>query len=170
MDIYEAINQRFSVRSYKDQPVEDDKLRRVLDAGRVAPSGNNVQPWKFVVIQDADRRIAMRKAANDQAFVAEAPVVIAVVGTAPEKVMSCSIPGDPVDCAIAIDHMTLAAVAEGLGTCWIGAFNQEAARTVAGVPDDLHIVELLALGYPAVEPTGKTRKSFDEVVCWEQFS
>ena len=170
MDLYEAIRKRFSVRAYQDTPVEPEKLRRVLEAGRMAPSGNNIQPWKFVVVQDAARRQAMSVAAKDQAFVAQAPVVVGVVGTAPEKVMSCEIPGDPVDCAIAIDHMTLAAVAEGLGTCWIGAFIQEKAREVLGVPDDLHVIELFTLGYPAVEPHEKKRKSFDEVVCWEQFS
>jgi len=170
MDLYEAISDRFSVRAYQDTPVEPDKLRRVLEAGRSAPSGNNGQPWKFVVVQDAARRRAVCKAAKDQAFVAQAPVVVGVVGLAPEKIMSCEIPGDPVDCAIAIDHMTLAAVAEGLGTCWVGAFIQAEAKKVLGVPDDLHVIELLALGYPAVEPHEKKRKSFDEVVCWEQFS
>ena len=169
MDVYQAIQTRYSVRGYQDRPVPDDALRRVLDAGRSAPSGNNVQPWKFVVVRDADRRKAMCAAAKDQAFVAEAPVVIAVVGMAPEKIMSCQIPGDPVDCAIAIDHMTLAAVAEGLGTCWIGAFDQDAARDVLGVPEPYQIIELLTLGFAAVEPHAKQRKAFDDVVCWEQF-
>ena len=170
MDVYEAIRQRHSVRAYQAMPVEDDKLHRVLEAGRLAPSGSNTQPWRFVVVRDAERRKALCKAAKDQAFVADAPVVIAVVGMHPEKVMSCGIPGDPVNCAIAIDHMTLAAVAEGLGTCWIGAFYQDEARKVLGVPDGLHVVELLTLGYPAVDPHRKVRKDFDEVVDWEQFS
>ena len=169
MDVYEAIQKRYSVRGYQDRPVPEDVLRRVLDAGRSAPSGNNVQPWKFVVVRDAVRRAAMQKAAKDQAFVGQAPVVIAVVGMAPEKIMSCEIPGDPVDCAIAIDHMTLAAVAEGLGTCWIGAFYEDQARDVLGVPDPYKIIELLTLGYPAVPPHAKSRKTFDDVVCWEQF-
>ena len=170
MDVYEAIQKRFSVRAYQDRPVAEGILRRVLDAGRLAPSGSNTQPWKFVVVRDAERRQALCKAAKDQAFVAQAPVVIGVVGMAPEKVMSCGIPGDPVNCAIAIDHMTLAAAAEGLGTCWIGAFIQDQAREVLGVPADLHVIELLTLGYPAVKPHAKTRKDLDEVVCWEQFS
>ena len=170
MDVYEAIRQRYSVRAYQEKPVEAETLRRVLEAGRLAPSGSNSQPWRFVVVQDADRRQALCKAAKDQAFVAAAPVVIAVVGMNPEKVMSCEIPGDPVNCAIAIDHMTLAAVAEGLGTCWIGAFIQDEARKVLGVPESLRVIELLTLGYPAVDPHAKVRKDFDEVVCWEQFS
>ena len=170
MDVYEAIRQRHSVRAYQAMPVEDDKLHRVLEAGRLAPSGSNTQPWRFVVVRDAERRKALCKAAKDQVFVAAAPVVIGVVGMDPAKVMSCEIPGDPVNCAIAIDHMTLAAVAEGLGTCWIGAFDQDEARKVLGVPDNLHVIELLTLGYPGVDPHPKVRKAFDEVVDWEQFS
>ena len=170
MDVYEAIRQRYSVRAYRDEPVEDEKLTRILDAGRLAPSGHNSQPWRFVVVRDAARRKALRAAAKDQAFVEQAPVVIGVVGMDPEKVMTCEIPGDPVNCAIAIDHMTLAAVAEGLGTCWIGAFHQDQAREVLGVPEGLRVIELLALGYPDVDPHPKIRKDFDEIVDWEQFS
>ena len=169
MDVYEAIQKRFSVRAYQDRPVAEGILRRVLDAGRLAPSGSNTQPWKFVVVRDAERRQALCKAAKDQAFVAQAPVVIGVVGTAPEKVMSCGIPGDPVNCAIAIDHMTLAAVAEGLGTCWIGHFDQDAARSALSVPPGAKIIELLPIGYPAGAPSAKSRKSAEEVICYNKF-
>lgn len=168
MDVYEAIRQRHSVRAYQAMPVEDDKLHRVLEAGRLAPSGSNTQPWRFVVVRDAERRKALCKAAKDQAFVADAPVVIAVVGMHPEKVMSCGIPGDPVNCAIAIDHMTLAAVAEGLGTCWIGAFDEDKVKELLEIPAKVKVVALMPLGYPAREdllrPIGPTdRKPRGEV-------
>jgi nitroreductase len=77
-----------------------------------------------------------------------------------------------VDCAIAIDHMTLAAVAEGLGTCWIGHFEQDACRKILGIPDDAQIIELLPLGYPAggaEHPGSKPRKPLEELVCWDRF-
>ncbi len=170
MDLYEAIAKRFSCRSFKPVPIEPDKLDRVLDAGRLAPSGNNSQPWKFVVVTDPDRRKALAEGANNQAFVGEAPAVIAVVGLDENTVMSCEVPSDPVNCAIAIDHMTLAATAEGLGTCWIGAFDQAKCRELLGVEPPAKIIELLPIGYPAVEAGPKSRKDLKDVVCRERFS
>ncbi len=170
MDVQQAIRERYSVRSYEDRPVEPAKLEAVLEAARLAPSGSNRQPWKFVVVQDADRREAMKAACGGQKFVAAAPVVIAAVGILPDRVMSCDIPGDPVDVAIAIDHMTLTATELGLGTCWVGAFDQDAVRSVLGIPDSAKVIEVLALGYPADSAKPKERKTLDEVVCWETWS
>ncbi len=169
MDVYEAIKTRYSVRDYQDRPIEPDKLERVLDAGRLAPSGHNRQEWKFVVVSDPDLRAGLGAGSN-QPFVGKAPVVIVTVGTDPDRVMKCGMPADPMDCAIAIDHMTLAAVAEGLGTCWIGSFAQDACRELLGVPDSARIVELLPIGYPAGEATQRPRKDLDEVVCRDRYS
>ena len=169
MDLYEAIEKRRSVRAYRDTPVEEDKLRRVLTAGRLSPSARNRQERKFVVVQDADRRRAVAAAA-DQPWLAQAPVIVVVVGVTPEAVMHCTVPTDPVDCAIAIDHMSLAAVAEGLGTCWIGHFDQDACRRVLGVPSGAKIIELLPIGYPADNPPARPRRPIEEIVCPETFS
>lgn len=168
MELYEAIRKRYSVRAYQDRDVEQDKLRRVLDAGRLAPSARNRQERKFVVVRQDERRRALAEAA-DQPWIAQAPVLVAVVGTTPDYVMHCGVPADPVDCAIAIDHMTLAAVAEGLGTCWLGHFDQDACRRLLSVPSGATIIELLTVGYPAGEPSPKRRKEFDEVVRQETF-
>jgi len=168
MDIYEAIKERRSVRSYQDRCVEEDKLQRILDAGRLAPSARNAQAWKFVVARDAELRSAIAAAA-EQPFLAEAPVIIAVVSTEPERVMYCGIPAGPVDCAIAMDHMTLAAVAEGLGTCWIGHLDQEACCQLLAVPPTAEIIELLAMGYPGDSPKSKVRKPLEKITCWEKF-
>lgn len=168
MDVYDAIKNRCSVRSYKPQAVEAEKLRRILEAGRLAPSGRNLQLWKFVVVQDAERRQELARV-SDQPWMATAPVIIAVVSTEPHRIMHCNVPAAPVDCAIPIDHMTLAATAEGLGTCWIGHFNQHPCKQLLGVPEQMQIIEMLALGYAADEPAAeKDRKPFDEVVCYEQ--
>ena len=169
MDLYEAIEQRYSVRAYEDRAVEEEKLERVLCAGRISPSARNRQERKFVVVRDPQRRAALAEAAG-QPWVARAPVVLAVVGTGGEYVMHCGVPADPVDCSIAIDHMTLAAVAEGLGTCWLGHFDQDACRRILSVPPDATIIQLLALGYPVGDPPDKPRKTPDEVVCQETFS
>ncbi len=168
MDIYEAIEKRSSVRSYQDRLIEQDKLDRILNAGRVAPSASNRQNWKFVVVRNAKLRDEIAKAA-DQPFVGQAPVIIAVVATDTEHVMSCGVQSAPVDCAIAIDHMTLAATAEGLGTCWIGHFDQDACRKILSVPGSAEIIDLLPLGYPENQTTTKSRKPLDEVVSYDKF-
>jgi nitroreductase len=168
MELYEAIRSRYSVRSYQDRPVEEDKLRRVLEAARLAPSASNRQERKLVVVRDGERRKALAEAAG-QSWLAQAPVIIAVVGTTPEAVMHCGVPTDPVDCAIAIDHVTLAATAEGLGTCWIGHFSQDACRRLLSVPQEAKIVELLAMGYPAEPPVRRPRKDLGQIVCQEVF-
>lgn len=169
MDIYEAIEKRYSVRAYQDRPVADDKLERVLNAGRMAPSASNTQAWKFVVVRDAGMRSALAEAAG-QPFVGQAPIVVAVVSLDPTRSMYCGVKAGPVDCAIAIDHMTLAATAEGLGTCWIGHFDQDACRKLLGVPASANIIELMVLGHPTDSPRPKKRKAAEEVICYEKFS
>jgi len=170
MDVYEAIKQRRSVRSYADRSIDDETLGRILNAGRLAPSGRNTQSWTFVVVRDADRRAELAEAA-EQPFIGQAPVVVAVVDTGGGHVMSCGVPAGPVDCAIAIDHMTLAATAEGIGSCWIGHFNQDACKKILNVGEEHTIIEMLPLGYPAsTGETQKTRKPLDEVVAYETFA
>lgn len=169
MELYEAIRSRYSVRAYEDRPVEQEKLDRILEAARLAPSGGNRQPWKFVVAREAALRKKLAAACNDQAFVAEAPVVIGGVGVLPERIMSCDVPGDPVDVAIAMEHIALAATAEGLGTCWIGAFDQDQVRDLLGVGADAKVIEVMTLGYPADKPRPKNRHALDEIVCYESY-
>jgi len=122
-----------------------------------------------VVVTEKALREKLAQAAN-QNFIAQAPVIIAAVGTNPQKTMSCGIPADPVNVAIAIDHMTLAAVEEGLGTCWIGAFSQEKVCEILEIPSSCKVIELLTLGYPADTPREKNRKSIEEIICYEKFS
>jgi nitroreductase len=169
MDLYEAMGKRFSVRAYQNKPVEEERLRRVLDAGRLSQTARNRQERKFVVVQGAKLKDELAAAA-EQPFLKQAAAIIAVVGLTPKEAMSCRIPTDVVDCAIAIDHMTLAAVAEGLGTCWIGHFDQDKCRGLLGVPSSAMIVGLLPIGYPAETARKKSRKGHDDVVRQERFS
>ena len=169
MDLMEAIRQRRSVRSYQDKDIPEETLQRILEAARLAPSAKNRQEWKFVVVTDETTKQELQHAAKDQRFVGEAPVVIAGVATETGYVMSCGIPAAHVDVAIAMEHVALAAAAEGLGTCWIGAFYQDAAREALDVPEDCQVVALMPLGYPADTPGEKRRKPLDDVVSREQF-
>jgi len=165
MDLMECIESRRSVRSYEDRDVEPNVLEQVLDAGRRAPSANNRQEWKFVVVRDAKLRERLSEAAHGQSFVAEAPVVIAACATETGHIMPCGHPSYLVDVAIAIDHMALAARALGLGTCWIGAFDQQKVRDVLGIPATVQVIELLPVGYPTSWPSPTPRKALDEVTC-----
>lgn len=170
MELMDAVRQRRSVRAYKDQQVPADKIERVLEAARLAPSASNRQMWKFVVVQDPERRRKLAAAADGQAFVGEAPVVIAAVALRPAGVMSCEVPSYAVDLAIAMEHVALAAANEGLGTCWIGAFSQAETRKVLGIPDQYKVVTVMPLGYPADSPRPKSRKALRDIVCYETFS
>ena len=169
MNIYETIKQRYSVRAYKADSIPEEKLNKVLEAGRLAPSAKNLQDYKFVVVTDEGKRKELTAAAANQSFVGEAPVVIVAVSLDPDYVMSCEVPAYPVDVAIAIDHMTLAAVEEGLGTCWIGAFSQNKAKEILNIPANLKVVALLPLGFPADNPKEKSRKSLEELVSRDSF-
>jgi len=109
MDVFDAIKARRSVRSYLDRDVEEEKLRQVLEAGRLAPSASNRQEWRFVVVRDAQLRQKLVAAAHGQRFVGEAPVVIVACAVQSDHIMPCGHPSHLIDVAIAIDHMTLAA-------------------------------------------------------------
>jgi nitroreductase len=170
MNVFEAIGARKSVRSFKDKPVEREKIEKLLDAARLAPSASNRQEWRFVVVTDPEKRKALAVAAKNQAFVGQAPVVLACCAETDNHVMMCGLPCFPIDVAIAIDHITLAAVELGLGTCWIGAFDEKEVKKILGIPDEIRVVQLLPIGYPVdPSPVAKKRLPFDKIVRWEKW-
>ncbi len=169
MDIAQIIRERRSVRRYQNKALEPQKLQKVFEAARWAPSAHNAQAWKFIVVQDPQKRQALAKAAHDQSFVGQAPIVIAAVSLNPEEVMACGVPTYAVDLAIAVDHMTLQAAALDLGTCWIGAFDQEAVKKILKIPRQCKVVVLLPLGYPADTQGTKTRKNLEEIISYDIF-
>ena len=168
MDIFKVIQKRFSCRKYKSQPVEEEKLIKVLEAARLAPSAHNAQDWKFVVVRNETTRRQLGEATG-QPFVAEAPVIIVAVALNPEHILSSEVPAYALNLAIAVDHMTLAATGLGLATCWIGAFDQQEVKRILEIPEKYKVVALLPLGYPAQPEGKKLRKSLEEIICWEKF-
>ena len=170
MEVFEIIKKRRSVRNYKQESVPEEILKRVLEAARLAPSANNSQDWKFIVVREEKTRKKLAEAAAGQSFIGEAPIVIAAVALNPEQMMSCEVPAYAVNLAIAIDHMTLEAAEEGLGTCWIGAFSQEKVKEILKIPARYKVVALLPLGFPADIPGPKSRKSSKEIISYEKFS
>jgi nitroreductase len=169
MEVREAIEKRNSIRSYQDKAVPEEKLRRVLEAARLAPSGRNCQDWKFIIVRDDVKRQELGRLSGGQYHVHTAPVIIAAVATDPEELMPCGIQASPVNLAIAIDHMTLAAMEEGLGTCWIGAFAQEEVKKALGVPRGMSIISLLTLGFPAEAGRPKSRKKLEDIICYDTY-
>jgi len=169
MDVLKAIRSRRSIRKYDNREVEEEKLVRVLESGRLSPSASNRQERRFVVIRDASTRKALCEAAGNQKFVAEAPVVIAACSIETEYIMFCGQRAYPIDTAIAVDHMTLQAAEEGLGTCWIGAFDERKVKNILNIPDGVRVVALLTLGYPSTIPLPTPRKSLDDLVMREKW-
>jgi nitroreductase len=170
VEVYDSIRIRKSVRSYLNKPVEEEKLDRVLNAVRLAPSASNRQEWRFVVVTDPEKRRRLAEEAAGQRFMAEAPIIIAACAETDGKIMRCGHACYPIDVAIAIDHLTLAAVAEGLGTCWIGSFDPETVRRILDIPEQIVVVELLPLGYPKdPKPVNKSRLPLETIVRYEKW-
>lgn len=169
MEFSELIKKRFSVRAYKPDPVEEEKLQLVLDAARLAPTAANRQPFYLIVIKTAGREAELRRI-YDREWFTKAPFVIC----------ACAVPAQgwvrmdgklytDVDVAIAMDHLILAATDLGLGTCWIADFDPTAAREVLGLPDGVEPIVFTPLGYPAGQPRPKVRKSVADLVHYERW-
>jgi nitroreductase len=168
MEFYETVKTRRSIRSYKGKEIPEEKLLRVMDAARVAPSGHNRQYWKFYVIESEDKKRKVAEACSGQTWIAEAPAVIVATGW---KVPFSrgGYMGEmtfTMDVSIAFTHLILAARAEGLGTCWIGDFSNEKVKEALGLPEKEYVVAVTPIGYP--DKGGFTentsRKKLDEVM------
>ncbi len=164
MEFYEVLNKRRSIRKYKTTAVEQDKLDRILDAARIAPSAKNLQPWHFIVIRDESVKLAL-KDAYDKEWFYSAPVIVCVCGE-PAKawVRRDGRSYLDVDVANAFEHLILAAAAEGLGTCWIGAFDANAVRRTLRLPGGIEPIAMTPIAYPDETPLPLVRKSMDEIV------
>lgn len=169
MDVAKAIRERRSVRAYQDKDIPSEVLEEILHAARLAPSANNRQPWKFIVIRERRKREDLARAAKEQQFVAEAPVIVAAVALEPERISTSGMSKCAIDLAIAVDHMSLAAVEKGVGSCWIGAFYQEEVKRILGVPEEYKVGMLLTLGYPRNQAGFKDRKELSEIICYEKW-
>ena len=170
MDVFKAIEKRRSIRKYKDKEVEEDKIFKILEAARQAPSASNCQEWRFVVVKDKVTRSKLCHAAKEQTFIAQAPVVIVCCAETDSHLMACGQACYPIDLAIAIDHMSLTAVELGLGSCWIGAFYEQEVKKILDIPKEIRVVEMLVLGYSSqysFDP--KVRLDLEEIAFFEKW-
>ena len=170
MDFHELIRVRRSIRGYRPDTVEEDVLARVLGAARVAPSACNLQPFHIIVVTDAKTRARM-SAVYSGAWLSAAPVLL-VGCVEPERAWKRRDGWNAaeVDLAIAMDHVILAATQEGLGTCWVCAFDEAKAKEILGVPPGVRVVAMTPLGYPdGTPPQPSTRKSLADLVRRERW-
>ena len=170
MDVIDAIRARTSVRSYSDEPVPEEKMQRILEAARLAPSAMNYQPWHFIVVKDEGKRELLSKGRYAK-FLKESPVVVVGCGDSKRSPHWYA-----VDVTIAMQNMVLAATSEGLGTCWIGSFDEGSVKEALGVPEHMAVVAMMSLGYPrkksdlsALLAGSKNRKKMEDIVSHESF-
>ena len=169
MDVLETIAARYSVRGYKPDPVDDETVRTVLEAARAAPTAANRQPFRLIVIHTEGREEDLARVYGRGWFV-QAPLIIAVVAVPGEAWRRMDDkPYDEVDATIAMDHLVLAAASLGLGTCWVAAFDPEAAREVLGLPDDVEPLAFTPLGYPEKARSQTARRPLEELVKYERW-
>jgi nitroreductase len=168
MDFAELIQKRYSVRAYRPDSVEQDKLDQVLEAARLAPTAANRQPFQLIVIDTAGREAELQRIYGREWFV-QAPLVVCACGVMDQTwVRRDGKSYNDVDVAIVMDHLILAAANVGLGTCWIGAFNADAAREILDLPEGVEPIAFTPLGYAADTPRPKKRKALTELVRYKR--
>jgi nitroreductase len=171
MSVLDVIRERRSVRVYKSDPIPEESILRVLEAARLAPSGKNLQPWKFVIVQNSELKKRLAKASNQQDFIADAPLIIVACGFPDEcyRTMGRYMKSWPVDVTIALEHLILQAQEEGLGTCWIGSFEEEEVKSLLDVPEHVKVLALTPLGYPGEVPEFRGRKPLEKIISYDSF-
>ncbi len=169
MEVMLQILKRQSIRKYKPDPVEKEKIERILEAGRLAPSAKNRQEWRFIVIQKQELRKRIQEAAFGQDSVGEAPVIITICTTNIGYRMPNGQLSYPVDLSIAASFMLLQAVSEGLGTCCITTFNEETVKEIINAPYAMRVVMLLLIGYAGEKPEPTDRKKLKSIVSYDHW-
>ena len=172
MDVFEAVQQRRSTRAYDSIPVPKEKLEKILEAGRLAPSAGNLQPWRFIIVTDIAKRKKLAEGGAYAKFLVESPIVIVGCGdpeASPKWFM--------VDVTIAMQNMVLTATSEGLGTCWIGSFDESQVKSLLNIPKSFRVIALLSLGYSREKPdisrkilrVIRPRKELERIVSYDEF-
>ncbi len=166
MDFKDVVRSRRSIRKYKSRKVSNKKLANIIEAARLAPSGSNRQAWKFIVVRNADKKAKLAEFSGKQLWIAGADIVV----------VCCWLPMLGVDeiklrrdITIATEHIVLAAVNEGLSTCWIGSPDINAVRSLLSIPKDVGINSIVLLGYSDAAPRERTYKRTDEIVCYDHW-
>jgi nitroreductase len=168
MNFTEVIGKRRSIRKYKSIPINEEDLKTILEAARLAPSWANRQCWKYVIVTDQSTKEKL--AGEDRKWISEAPVIIAACADPTASGHKPGMDYYTLDIGISMEHLVLAATNLGLGTCWIGAFDESQAKEALGVPEGIRVVAFTPLGYPA-EKKGNVfdRKPLGDIVFYNRY-
>lgn len=173
MDVLSTIKRRRSIRAFKREDVSAEIVEKLVDSARWAPSAGNIQPWEFVIVRKPEIKRRLAKAALDQTFIEEAPVVFVVCADEDQSSQGYGLRGRTLYClqdtAAAIQNVHLAACSLGLGTCWVGAFREEEARRILKIPHGIRPIAIIPVGYPAESPPPRSRRPIGQVVHYETF-
>lgn len=164
MDIFEAFKNRISVREYSDKPVEKEKLEKMVDAGRLAPTARGEEPWEFVVVTKKDKIKELADITDHGKFMSGAAAAIVVFCKDTKYYLE--------DGCAATENVLLAAAAQGVASCWIAGDKKEYAARIAealNVPEGFKLISILSLGYPKVRPEPHLKRQLEEVIHWEEF-
>jgi len=166
MEFVDVVRRRRSIRKYRPEKVSDEKLVNMFEAVRLAPSGSNRQSWRFIIVRDKGKKVKLAEVCNRQLWLRDADMIV----------VGCWLPCEGVDdmrlrrdVTIALEHLVLAAANEGLGSCWIGAFDEEAVKSVLDIPQEVGVSNLISIGYSAEEPQPRMVKSLEEIICYDSF-
>lgn len=174
------IEMRRSIRKYSNKPVEDEKINELLESARLAPSGNNTQPWHYIVVKSEEMRQKIVEASHNQKWMFTAPVFIVCVADIRCRIKEGDVhlddnsPQDELkriirDTSISTGYMLLEANSLGLGVCWVAEFTQEEIRPVLNIPSDKYVVGVLTIGYPDETPKARPRKKLEDMVHYESW-
>jgi len=171
LTVLDVIRERGSVRKYEDRPIPEDIMKEILEAARLAQSAGNRQPWEFVVVREKEMK--KKLASASESFVAEATAAIVCVAHPENSGHVGPLDSYLVDVAIAVENMALVSWELGLGSCWIGAYDEEKIKGLLGIPENLRIVSLLTLGYPAEKLPNQIirqrRKPLAQIIHYEKY-
>ena len=163
MTLDEIIKKRRSIRHFNEQPVSDETLHAILEAGRLAPSGKNVQNWRFTLVRNPEMKQELQQAAYGQMQVGDAPVCL-VVWAEQDRTMDCGQSAAAVDCAIALSFMMLKAAELEVGSCWLGHYQAPMVKQILQLPEEAVVVAVTPLGYTDHWPAPIARKPLEEMM------
>ncbi len=172
----EIIDNRRSIRKYKDTPVSDELIQKLIRSAHLAPSGHNTQPWHFIIVNDNNIKEEISKVSHNQKWMLTAPFFMVCIADIRSRIKDSEdlyideessmfeLKKTIRDTAISIQHMVLEAEDNGLGTCWVAWYKQSELRPVLGIPNDKFVVGIITVGYPDENPNPRPRKNIDDIV------
>lgn len=177
----QQIEIRRSIRKYLNKPVEDTKIMQLIESARLAPSGSNTQPWRFIIVKSPWMKQKLAEVADDQKWMLSAPVFIVCVADSSSRMQTDAklkldenssqeaVKQIIRDTSIAIEHMILEATSLGLGTCWVSSFTQNQIRPILSIPPDKYVVAIVTIGYADEKPAARPRKKIEEIIRYEHW-